>query len=430
MNKTKFENDIQKIVKLSKNFKIFGMGEATHGQDLITQFRTKVFKNLVKYAGYTVFVLEEQYSCCQLINIYIQTGIGNPEQILQKISWPWQSTSMLGLIKWMRKYNIENGNKLRFYGVDIKFNCRDYCREDDEIMDFVGEKIKNQIKLDDNSNQEDINKAINYRDKGMFEVFMKIYNPDKKYFLYAHQGHLSKEKYYEGDVKNAKWFGNYIYEAFGEDYYTVGNSFVNGTILGDNMDSPYNELDTTTVITPIYDEFSEGLHEAIKNNNFGYKYVIEGGAVISKIDPIKYLHKNRIGKRFDAIMVIKNEMELDLIKDVKYDVILFKKMLHFRQSIGNFFDRITKEMVTTNLCQDIFEFLQNITKYINENSLGYSFVLESFYVDIHILEDILYKKFIREVSEDKFTMDTIKNISLVLTKISDIEYNKGYRLHC
>ena len=68
--------DIDKIVSIAKNVKIIGMAEATHGQEKITKFRIKVFKKLVKKCNYSVFVLEDQYSCCEQINQYIQTGIG------------------------------------------------------------------------------------------------------------------------------------------------------------------------------------------------------------------------------------------------------------------------------------------------------------------------------------------------------------------
>lgn len=136
-------DDINTIVKIAQNKKIIGMGEATHGQNKITKFRIKVFKELVKNAGYTVFVLEEQYSCCELINNYIQTGEGIPKNILQYFGIPWQSTHMLNLIEWMKQYNIKNNNKLEFKGIDVHYICKGYNKKD-KISNFA-KKISSKM---------------------------------------------------------------------------------------------------------------------------------------------------------------------------------------------------------------------------------------------------------------------------------------------
>ena len=95
---------MDEIVGIANNIQILGMGEATHGQSKITQFRIKVFKKLVEKCGYTVFVLEENYSCCELVNKYIKTGIGYPDDLPFYFQFPWKNYYILNLIKWMRKY--------------------------------------------------------------------------------------------------------------------------------------------------------------------------------------------------------------------------------------------------------------------------------------------------------------------------------------
>ena len=50
---------MEHILNIAKDVDIIAMGEATHGQSLITKIRIDIFKELVKKCGYTVFVLEE-----------------------------------------------------------------------------------------------------------------------------------------------------------------------------------------------------------------------------------------------------------------------------------------------------------------------------------------------------------------------------------
>lgn len=133
--------DLNEILTMTPNIKIIAMGQATHGQNMINKYCADMFKLLVKYHGVTVFVLEDQYSCCRLIASYIKGDDSfSLNNLIKKLMWPWRSIHLVRLIKWMRKYNDKHNNILDIYGVDINRICEDYMIEDD-ITSFIKEAI-------------------------------------------------------------------------------------------------------------------------------------------------------------------------------------------------------------------------------------------------------------------------------------------------
>lgn len=335
----KFQSDINKIVKIANNVKILGMAEATHGQNEITKFRIKVFKNLVKKCNYTVFLLEDQYSCCEQINHYIQTGEGNIRDLLLQQMWFWRSFDLLKLIKWMRKYNMQNGNILEFKGIDIQTICDNYQNKNDKVANYVRSKINANTHID----QDNWVEADGFRDKSMFGVFMKIYDPRKKYFFYAHNYHISKKDLvgngsiipgseFEGrlirDGETVKWLGSYLSKKFGSDYFAIGNLFTSG-----------GYLETSDIIDQI-NKFGriakyhkvKGSNKKVKGSNEKVKgldefVIIKNIPIVGKIDPYQFsegltiLDDSTINSvrpypdewPFDAMMVIKHETPIKLI---------------------------------------------------------------------------------------------------------------------
>ena len=63
--------------------------------------RIELFKNLVKKCNYNVFVLEDNYSLCKLINNYLHKGEGIPKDLFLKLMFPWRSILMLNFLKWI-----------------------------------------------------------------------------------------------------------------------------------------------------------------------------------------------------------------------------------------------------------------------------------------------------------------------------------------
>ena len=69
----------------------------------------------------------------------------------------------------------------------------------------------------------------------MYKIFMKQFNNNNKYLILSHNTHLQKES-----TNKIKWFGNYLYEKFINNYLVICNTFYNGTYLAKDIDNNYN----------------------------------------------------------------------------------------------------------------------------------------------------------------------------------------------
>lgn len=312
--------DEAKILDIAKNVKILGVAEATHGQNEITKFRMKLFKNLVKKCGYTVFIVEDQYSCSERINQYIQTGKGNLFDLMMQLRWFWRSIEMFKLIKWMRKYNKENNNVLEFHGIDVQSICLAYDPTDDPVAKFVEKKCNQNLKVD----QSSWVKADAFRDKSMFEVFMQLYDPSKKYYIHAHNYHICKrdmigsgviqpntlsEGRYIKKGDKVMWMGCRLAKEFGDDYYAIGNAFTDGgfletfDIIGQNKEAG--------IITPFEKIKGEKIFIIVKS--FPRVAGIDTFALPNGLYIFRENENENSKEFFDAIMSIKYETPLELI---------------------------------------------------------------------------------------------------------------------
>jgi erythromycin esterase-like protein len=315
-SKHNFKSDIDEIIRIANNVKILGMAEATHGQNEITKFRIKVFKQLVKKCNYTVFVLEDQYSCCEQINRYIKKGKGNLRELLLQLMWFWRSFDMLNLIKWMRKYNIKHGTVLEFKGIDIQTICNNSHNKNDPVANYT----KRKSDANNNVDQDNWVVADEFRDKSMFGVFMKIYDPLKKYFFYAHNYHVSKKDLvgggniipgteFEGRLirkgQTVNWFGSYLSKRFGSAYFAIGNVFTSG-----------GYLETSDIIEQIDTSGRNANYQKFKESD--EFVIIKNIPIVGKINPHELpngltVFDDPTDKAFDAIMVIKHETPIKLI---------------------------------------------------------------------------------------------------------------------
>ena len=324
-NNIKYESDIGEILDIAANCQILGMAEATHGQNEITKFRIKVFKLLVKKGGYTVFVLEDQYSCCEQINQYIQFGIGQPRDLLMDLMWFWRSYEMLGLIKWMRKYNLKHnlasrGTILEFKGLDIQSIC-DLRGNNNHNKDPVATYVKNKNRANNRVDQENWVVADGFRDKSMFGVFMKIYDLTKKYFLYAHNYHIAKQdlvgalsinKNFEGrhirKGETVDWLGCRLAKKFNNKYYAIGNVFTTGAYL-----------ETFDLVEQYRQSGIKTIYHKYKNSDeyITVKNIPSVGNIDSDNLPEGLTIENSPNKEFDAVMKIAHETPLDIVSPLR-----------------------------------------------------------------------------------------------------------------
>lgn len=101
---------------------IIALGEATHGNREFTELKLEVFEKLLAQ-GVRGFAIEGDFGGCYQVDQYIQTGAGNPEEIVKEIGFAIYNTrEMTDLI--IQLYEINRGlaedDKIHFYGYDMQ----------------------------------------------------------------------------------------------------------------------------------------------------------------------------------------------------------------------------------------------------------------------------------------------------------------------
>ena len=180
--------NISKLADKIKDYKIIGLGEATHGQLKLNEFRNKLIKYLVKKYNFRVIVLEEQYSCSKILDKYIKDK--NISYLDGIDAFPFLSKTFVNLLNWLKSYNKKNKNKVSIIGIDCNDECPKY-----NSKSITNKYVIKLIKAYNKIPYSEGIKRINFRDKCMYKIFMKQYNEKYKYLILSHNGHLQKYGY-------------------------------------------------------------------------------------------------------------------------------------------------------------------------------------------------------------------------------------------
>lgn len=287
--------NISKLAESIQDYRIIGIAEATHGQLKINEFRNKLVKKLITKYNFRVIVLEDQYSCIQFVNKYIKNKDASYLDGLD--AFGFLSKTFVSLLTWIRKYNIKNNNKISIVGIDCQYTCSKY-KSQSEINNYVNTLVQKFNKIDES-------KSTDFRDKSMYNIFMKQYNKNKKYLIFAHNAHLQKKPYCKDD--KVKWLGNHLYRTFGSDYCAIGNTFYTGKYLGIDID---NDDKFGIAKINVKKWLRDGIYYMNQNNNI---LIYDGNAVFSSKHPNKYFNESYASDRFDILVVINDEIPFDTI---------------------------------------------------------------------------------------------------------------------
>ncbi len=85
--------------------------------------KDRLFRDLVRHHGVTVFALEAAQPEAREMDRYVVTGAGDPRHALRSMGfWTWNTEEVLALVRWMRHYNATRGTKpvLHFAGFDMQ----------------------------------------------------------------------------------------------------------------------------------------------------------------------------------------------------------------------------------------------------------------------------------------------------------------------
>ena len=116
-------DDLMPLKSIIGDARIVALGEATHGTREFFQMKHRLLQFLVQELGFTVFALEANGPEADLLNEYVQTGKGDPAQLLAGLYyWTWDTQEVLDMIRWMRAYNEsrDGAPALSFRGFDMQ----------------------------------------------------------------------------------------------------------------------------------------------------------------------------------------------------------------------------------------------------------------------------------------------------------------------
>ncbi|MEV6982965.1 erythromycin esterase family protein [Sphaerisporangium sp. NPDC051017] len=99
---------------------LLGLGEARHFVGELGELRNEMFRHLVEYEGYRSFAIESDCLMGLVVDDYVTTGAGMLDDVMERgFSHGFgASPANRGLVRWMRAYNEEHDEKLRFFGFD------------------------------------------------------------------------------------------------------------------------------------------------------------------------------------------------------------------------------------------------------------------------------------------------------------------------
>jgi len=114
--------DLQPLRSILGGAHVIGVGEATHGTREFFTLRLRLMDFLTAQLGVRAFAFEFPYGEAKLIDHYVQTGEGDPADVLARVyCTPWNNRETLDAIEWMRVYNEgrPESQRVSFHGVDM-----------------------------------------------------------------------------------------------------------------------------------------------------------------------------------------------------------------------------------------------------------------------------------------------------------------------
>ncbi|UQN06554.1 erythromycin esterase family protein [Deinococcus sp. QL22] len=116
--------DFTWVAEFTRNVQIIGAGEGSHGSAEHFQFKDRLFRELVRQAGFTVLGIEAAFDDGYRMDQYVR-GFGSDDPVMamrQFDFWTWQTQEMRDLLVWMRQSNQTRGKgpELRVMGFDLQ----------------------------------------------------------------------------------------------------------------------------------------------------------------------------------------------------------------------------------------------------------------------------------------------------------------------
>ncbi|MEO3872242.1 erythromycin esterase family protein [Nonomuraea sp. B12E4] len=102
--------------------RLLGLGEPTHGEDLLLEVRNELFRQLVEQEGYRSIAIESDCLMGLAVDDYVTSGTGTLDEVMERgFSHGFgASAANRELVRWMRAHNEGRpaSDRLRFAGFD------------------------------------------------------------------------------------------------------------------------------------------------------------------------------------------------------------------------------------------------------------------------------------------------------------------------
>lgn len=118
-------SDLEALRGLVGNARVVCLGEGAHGVSEFYQLKDRVLRFLVSELGFSAFVMESGFPEGLAVNDWVLGGTGDGEQIASTgITYGFgECEQMRAQLQWMRDWNTQHENKVRFHGMDIPGSC-------------------------------------------------------------------------------------------------------------------------------------------------------------------------------------------------------------------------------------------------------------------------------------------------------------------
>lgn len=120
-------DELADVAKALTGAQVVGIGEASHGSHEDRLFKASLIRALIERGQARIIALECNFLPGRALNNYVQTGEGDPVQLMRANGFfeTWRCEEMLDLITWARSWNLAGKPTVSIVGVDCQATGRD-----------------------------------------------------------------------------------------------------------------------------------------------------------------------------------------------------------------------------------------------------------------------------------------------------------------
>lgn len=113
--------DLEPLKALMGDARIVSLGECTHGTREVFQMKHRLVEYLASQRGFTIFSIEANMPEAYRLNAYVLEGKGDPRQLIAGMYfWTWNTEEVLEMVEWMRQFNQSGKGRIEFTGFDMQ----------------------------------------------------------------------------------------------------------------------------------------------------------------------------------------------------------------------------------------------------------------------------------------------------------------------